>query len=119
MQTEAGLPRLPEGRSGTCEARPGWLLATQVPRHVRYAVPVGWRRSPLGSGVARPQRYGKHHAVLETIAQPADAGQGERDFCLARVLPGMRSVGNLGLLLGLSHFAQRFLSSGDPLTGGW
>jgi integrase len=32
-----------EGRSGTCEARQGPLLASQVPRFIRHMVTLGWR----------------------------------------------------------------------------
>ena len=77
MPAEARFSRLPESCSGTCDARPGWLLASQVPRHVRYAVPVGWGRPSHRSAVAWSFRHGINNAILETIAEPADEGQGE------------------------------------------
>src|SRR5271157_3668631 len=77
MPTQARLPRLPEGRSGTCEARPGELLAPQVPRYVRHPVSLGGSRSAYSSAVARSLRYGEHDAVLKAFTKPADAGKGE------------------------------------------
>src|ERR1022692_227290 len=83
MQTQARLSRLPQGRCGTCETRRGWLLASQVPRHVRYAMPMGWRRFAHGAAVARSLRYGIDDAVFEAVTESAREGQGERDFCLS------------------------------------
>ena len=42
MPSEARLPRLPEGRGGARWSGAGEFLSTQVPRHVRHVVAVGW-----------------------------------------------------------------------------
>jgi integrase len=81
---KARLPRLPESRRRTCEARRRQLLASQVPCDVRYSVSLGRCRSPHGAAMAWSLRHGIDDEVFEAVTQPICAGQGERNFRLVR-----------------------------------
>ncbi len=52
MQPEVKFSRRSQGRCRACEARPGELLAPQVPCDVCDAVSLGWRRSAHRAAVA-------------------------------------------------------------------
>jgi hypothetical protein len=53
---------------------PDGFLATQVLRHVRNAVFVGWRRPAYRLTMAWSLNVGEHNAVFEAVTQPACAG---------------------------------------------
>src|SRR6266852_132816 len=74
VQAKTRLPRLPQGRSRTCEARRRQLLASQVPCNVCDAVSLGRCRSPHGSAMAWSLRHGIDDAILEAVTQPACTG---------------------------------------------
>src|ERR1700751_1345613 len=82
MQSEVGLPGLPEGVCGTGEARQRRLLATQVSGNVRDSVPLGGGRSADGAAVARSLGHGIDDEILEAVTKSADPSEGERDFRL-------------------------------------
>lgn len=52
-------------------------MAAQVLCDARYAMLVGWGRSPHGAAVAGTLRHGINDEVFETVPESAGAGESE------------------------------------------
>lgn len=96
MQPETQLPRRSQGRCRTCEAGPGEFLASQVPCHIRNAVPVGRCRSAYRSAVFGHSDMESTMRYLKPSRSQHVRDKVERDLRLVVVRPGMQSGSELG-----------------------
>src|SRR5260370_42335603 len=71
VQAKTRLPRLPQGRRRTCEARRRQLLASQVPCNVCDAVSMGRCRSPHGAAMVVLLGDGVDLSVFEALPHQA------------------------------------------------